>query len=152
MTIAIPAQRASLQETAPCGTPASSDSRQVTPLDSSGPAGRGTPSATHGTAGPEDTIELQRDLDGIYCLLEQNVISDEQAWEMAARARAATRPATPSQAPQASLPPVPLRRLRLLSDDQRWQVLLFLSGAVPGEVERAIAASLTPRSTAGLAW
>lgn len=150
MTIAIPAQRsASLQETATCRTSASSDSRQVT--GSSGPAPAGVEPGL--PAGPGDTIELERDLDGIYCLLEQNVISDEQAWVMAARARAATRPATPpSQAPRVSVPPVPLRRLRLLSEDQRWQVLLFLSGVVPGEVERAIAASLTPRSTAGLAW
>lgn len=50
------------------------------------------------------------------------------------------------------LPPVPLERLRELSPEQVWQALLFLSGLVPAEVERAIAASLTPLSTAGTAW
>lgn len=49
------------------------------------------------------------------------------------------------------LPPVPLARLRRLSREERWQALLFLSGLCPREVEVALAAVLTPLSTAGTA-
>jgi hypothetical protein len=46
--------------------------------------------------------------------------------------------------------PVPIERLRELTAEQRWQALVFLSGLVPDAVDRALAAALTPGSTAGL--
>jgi hypothetical protein len=95
-----------------------------------------SPGSSHLQARPGPSM-LERDLDGISCLLGQNLITGEQARVMAARARSATQPATPRRAsPWAPSPPAPVQRLRSLSDDERWQAL----------VGRAVAAS------AGLAW
>ena len=107
--------------------------------------------------------ELEQDLDGIRCLLDQGNISGDQAAEMIRRAHARGRAITkspgppPVRSPRAggpgihSLPPpVPIERLRQLSPENRWQALIFLSGLVPEAVDRALAAVLTPGSTAGL--
>jgi hypothetical protein len=100
------------------------------------------------------------DLHGIAWLLDQGHITGEQASQMAARVHARNSreisPRQPSHPPgwrggQPVLPPVPLERLRQLSPEQRWQALVFLSGLVPQAVDRALAAVLTPLSTAGLA-
>jgi hypothetical protein len=104
------------------------------------------------------------DLNGIGWLLEHGHISGEQADRMAARVHARkcahlrALPDSPRQlvppgwrGVQPLLPPVPLERLRQLTPEQRWQALVFLSGLVPQAVDRALAAVLTPLSTAGLA-
>jgi hypothetical protein len=112
--------------------------------------------------------EADTDLDGIRYLLEQGNISGGQAAEMIRRvhsrtslasraARAITNSPGPAANPQPPrpgvqplLPPVPIERLRQLSAEDRWQALLFLAGLVPAAVEKALAAILTPGSTAGI--
>lgn len=107
--------------------------------------------------------ELDGDLEGIRYLLEQGNISGDQAAEMIRRAHARSQAITNSPGPapvspaaagpgdRGVVPPVPVERLRQLSPEECWQALLFLAGSVPAAVETALAAVLTPLSTAGLA-
>jgi len=102
------------------------------------------------------------DLKEIARMAARGMVTGEQAAAMTARVHARARAIANSPGPAAVLPgagpgvravpaAVPIERLRRLSPEERWQALVFLSGLAPGAVERALAAVLTPLSTAGTA-
>lgn len=103
-------------------------------------------------AAPRAAATYRRDLEHIRYLQQTGEISADAASVLIGRARRKYRAAF---VPRVTAPPDPkevlLERIRRLSPDQLRDALIFLSGARPADVERAIASVFTPLSTMGTA-